>query len=293
MPAILDVLREQQGVLTARQLFYRLVSKGIIPNALSSYIRLCQVLKQERVKGSIPWNRIVDRSKPIYQRQDLSDGTPEDCFESGRDEYENAEDAFREKCEDYYVPLWFFQLEYVEVWCEKDALVGVLSQVTEKWKIPLVVCRGYQSISNIYERCQEYKRQAFRGKKVTILYFGDYDPRGLNIPEIITRDFESLGFPVELNKIALTNEQIAEFNLIPASCKKTDTMARGWVENHGDAVYELDAIEPNTLVSIVENAVKSHFNNEKLEERERFIEAGKAELHKLVSVYFGGDSDGS
>jgi hypothetical protein len=300
LPAILEVLNEQKGVLTDRQIFYRLVSKGFFSNALTHYVQLCKVIKQGRINGLIPWDRIEDRSKPIYEVEERSDGMPDSYFLYHKERYEDAERVFRDSYQSYYVPLWSFQPEYIEVWCEKDALAGVLRQVTEKWMIPLVVCRGYQSISNIYSRVQTYRVKANNGKKIRILYFGDYDPRGQNIPEVISRDFESLGFPIELNKIALTKEQISEFNLIPAPCKKTDSMAKNWILNHGDAVYELDAIEPNTLLSIVENAVKSHFSIEKYQRREQFIKDGKEELRKLISEYFGetendseGDSNGS
>lgn len=188
---------------------------------------------------------------------------------------------------DYFVPLWKFQPEYVEVWCEKDALAGVLERITGKYAIPLVVCRGYQSITTIHDRLRIYHHQEFEEKrKITVLYFGDYDPRGENIPDVIVRDFRSLGYALHLEKIALTNAQIKGFNLIPAPCKKKDTMASGWITAHGDAVYELDALEPTTLLQIVDDAVKAHFNQEACQKRHEYIANGKKELDRLTREYF-------
>ena len=39
---------------------------------------------------------------------------------------------------------------YVEVWCEKDALAGVLLEETEPYDVPLMVAKGYSSISFLH-----------------------------------------------------------------------------------------------------------------------------------------------
>lgn len=292
LPAVLKVLEEQPGQLTDRQIFYRLVSKGIIPNSVATYNQVCCTLKRSRVDGSISWNRIVDRSKPIYQIDEPNCGDFKDYFESGKDDYENAEESFKEIADDYYVPLWTFQPEYVEVWCEKDALAGMLEQVTRKYAIPLVVCRGYQSITTIHDRLKIYNHEEYNEEReVAVLYFGDYDPRGENIPDVIVRDFQSLGFELHLEKIALTDLQVKQYNLIPAPCKKKDTMASGWITAHGDAVYELDALEPSVLLQLVEDSVKAHFDQTQYQKRQTCIENGKKELARLTREYFG-DTEG-
>lgn len=287
LPAIQKVLEEQKGELTDRQIFYRLVSKGIIANSTATYNQVCHILKVSRVNGTVSWDRIVDRSKPIYQVDERSCGSYEDYFEYHTNRYETAEKTLRDAPKDYYVPLWSFQLEHVEVWCEKDALAGVLQQVTDKWMLPLVVCRGYQSITNIHDRLGIYRDRVSHNKKVTILYFGDYDPRGENIPEVIQRDFQSLGFQLNLTKIALTEQQVKQYSLIPAPCKKKDTMANQWISQHGDMVFELDALEPSALLQVVEESIKAHFSHDACQRREECIENGKQELARLTSEYFG------
>lgn len=39
---------------------------------------------------------------------------------------------------------------YVEIWLEKDALAGVIYSVTSMYDVPLMVARGYASLSFLY-----------------------------------------------------------------------------------------------------------------------------------------------
>jgi hypothetical protein len=36
---------------------------------------------------------------------------------------------------------------HIEVWLEKDALAGVIYEETEKWAVPLLVSKGFSSLS--------------------------------------------------------------------------------------------------------------------------------------------------
>jgi len=48
------------------------------------------------------------------------------------------------------IGFWRDQDAYVEVWLEKEALAGVLYQATSQWDIPLMVTRGYSSLSYLH-----------------------------------------------------------------------------------------------------------------------------------------------
>ena len=298
LDAILDVLNTQTGQLTDRQIHYRLVAKGFYPNTKSSYNHLTRVLKDARIDGLIPWNRIVDSSKPMFLQaeEEREDVNADLKFEYAKDKYDNAEQTFRDT--NFYTSFWAFQPEYVEVWVEKDALARILKEITDKYMVSLVVCKGYQSITNEKNRTEYYrnlaKRELVNGeektvseRKVTIIYFGDYDPRGENIPEVIKRDFSRLGYTITLDKVALTPEQVKANQLIPAPCKKTDNMAQGWIAEHGDAVYELDALEPNVLRQIVEDSIKVHFSQEKLQKRNEYITQENNKLKQMITEYLG------
>jgi len=299
--AILEVLNTQSGQLTDRQIHYRLVAKGFSANTRSSYNYLTKIVKDARIDGLIPWDRIVDSSKPMFleaeeEREDYEANTR---FEYEKEKYDSAEDTFRDSS--FYTSYWTFQPEYVEVWVEKDALARILKEITDRYMVSLIVCKGYQSITNEKNRRDYYLDQEHVTphqiedlnrvpRKVTIIYFGDYDPRGENIPTVIKRDFSRLGYAATLDKVALTPEQIKANQLIPAPCKKTDNMSQGWIAEHGDAVFELDALEPNVLRQIVEDSIKAHFSQEKLQKRNEYAAQENSKLEQMIAEYLG-DAD--
>lgn len=293
-PAVQEILRVYSGLLTVRQIFYRLVSMGTIPNRLSNYNCLCHALKVARIKGEILWDRIEDRSRPLTEGEDYGWLAPEDYFQMILDNYESAEDTFRDSHQLYSLPFWFKQPHYVEVWIEKDALSGVFRQVTDPFKVSLIVCRGYQSISNINDAVQRMASLLQEhNRDPVILYFGDFDPRGENIPEVIERDFDSLGFDVEINKVALTREQIDQLHLIPQPCKKSDVMADNWMAKEGDNVWELDAIEPKMLISIVKSAIDEYFDKTVFEERSRVLRGRQTQIKQMILEQLGESKEGT
>jgi hypothetical protein len=49
-----------------------------------------------------------------------------------------------------FAPLWKDIGCYSEIWLEKDALAGVVFPVTARYDVPLMVARGYASLSFLY-----------------------------------------------------------------------------------------------------------------------------------------------
>jgi len=302
LEAILNVLSTQTGELTDRQIHYRLVAKGFYANTKSSYNHLTKVVKDGRIDGLIPWDRIVDSSKPMFLRaeDEREDVDANQKFESAKSQFEDAERLLRDT--EFYTSMWTFQPEYVEVWVEKDALARILREITDEYMVSLVVCKGYQSITNEKNRRDYYlglehlnqhqiKDLNQTPRKATIIYFGDYDPRGENIPAVIKRDFSRLGYAATIHKVALTPEQIKAYQLIPAPCKKTDNMSKGWIADHGDNVYELDALEPNVLRQIVRDSIKQHLDSRQQMLRIAYMEQENRKLKEMISEYLGDAED--
>jgi len=50
----------------------------------------------------------------------------------------------------YRKALWADADAYVEIWLEKDALSGVVYPVTAMFDVPLMVARGYASLSSLH-----------------------------------------------------------------------------------------------------------------------------------------------
>ncbi len=115
-----------------------------------------------RLEGRIPWSWITDGTR--WMHKSVRYGSVEEALEATRQHYRR----------DY----WRELDDYVEVWLEKDALAGVLFRVTDEWGVPLMVTRGFASLSYIHNAAETIQRV---GKPTHIYYFGDYDPSGVEI----------------------------------------------------------------------------------------------------------------
>ena len=92
------------------------------------------------------------------------------------DTHSSPEEALANTARTYRKALWDDQDAYVEIWCEKDALAGVLYKETAVWDVPLMVSRGFASLTFLAEAAEAI---AAEGKPAYLYYFGDHDPSGV------------------------------------------------------------------------------------------------------------------
>ena len=151
--------------------------------------------------------------------------------------------------------MWQNQNGLVEIWCEKEALAGVIYEVTAKWDVPLMIVRGYPSLSFLHGAAQELQHATEVGKTSHLFYLGDHDPSGVDIPRKIQEDLREFapGATWTFKRVAVTRQQIAMWDLPSRPTKKSDSRAKNW---DGDST-ELDAIEPDRLRALVEECITS------------------------------------
>src|SRR5262249_38514947 len=150
---------------------------------------------------------------------------------------------------------------YVEIWCEKDALAGVIVEETTPYQVPLMVTRGFSSESYLYECAETIKAS---GKPAYFYYFGDHDPSGVLIDPAGRRGLERSAPDADITfqRVAVTAAQIAELDLPTRPTKRGENPhAKGFV---GDSV-ELDAIPPATLRAMVRECIECHLDPHQLE----------------------------
>lgn len=232
--------------LTLRQLYYQFVARTIIPNKDTEYKRLGSIINDARLAGLIDWGIITDRTRNL--RSNSHWGSPQEIVES---------------CgEQYRIDKWQNQDNYVEVWVEKDALVGVLEVACKPLDVAYFSCRGYTSQSEMWVAAMRLLKQVKAGKKVYIIHMGDHDPSGIDM----SRDIEDrvqlfLGHHsskvswFKLNRIALNMNQVEQYNPPPNPAKLTDARAQGYIANFGDESWELDALEPAVLNTLITETV--------------------------------------
>lgn len=319
--------------LTLRQLYYQLVSKDLIPNHDKLYKKMSALLDDLRYSGLVDWNAIEDRGRIPYLPYSVN----------------GVKDAIEDAALTYRIDRQQGQSQVVEVWTEKDAISGILKRITQKYHVRLVVNKGYSSSTAMHRAYLRFAEQINEGNKVTVLYFGDHDPSGLDmirdirerinfflskgdmlnsdlVDQHIEEEYEdhdkvdlmylnddSEGeklqdlfngesqpafwkafdshkqsiyvkdtVPFEVIPIGLTMEQINEFNPPPNPAKISDPRAKWYIKQYGNTSWEVDAIEPEDMEEIVEQAIKAKINFDKYEEVVEQETLDKIRLNKIA-----------
>lgn len=245
-----EILASYYGTpITVRQLYYRLVALGL-PNGQKYYKRVVSATTSARKDRDIDFDAFIDREREPYGETDISRIGLEDSIDVGKGQ-------LRAWVKNYHLNAWHFQSNYVEVWIEKKALQGVFENPCLMKGVGLFACKGYPSLTALYEASKRFHKAKDQGKTLTIIYFGDHDPSGDDIPRSIVDSLADMGIDVELDRRALTKEQVIEFSLPPAPTKQTDSRTASW---DGLGQVELDAVEPKQLRSMVEEAISEYWS---------------------------------
>lgn len=264
----LHVFDEIEPPMTTRQMFYQMETLGFVPKTQAGYNIVQKQLVEARRAGIIPYNWVSDNTR--WMRKP--------------DTYTSLEAFLKQSQEAYRRSIWASQSDYVEIWIEKDALAGVITPITEKWDVPLMVTKGYPSESFVYSAAESIKEI---GKPTYIYYFGDWDPSGLNISEDTEKKLKGFlddeDIPFHFSRVAILEDQIAHYNLPTRFTKKTDSRAKNW---KGPSV-ELDALRADVLREMVDQAIVSHIEPGLYKRTLAIEEAEKETLQKVrLATYF-------
>jgi hypothetical protein len=254
--------------LTLRQVYYQLVARGFIPNNERSYKNLGELINNGRLAGFIDWYAIVDRTRNL--RNNSHWDSPSEVINSAR--------------YSYMLDRWEDQSNYVEVWVEKDALIGIVSQICRKLDVPHFSCRGYTSQSEMWSAAQRFIRQSHRESR-TIIHLGDHDPSGIDMSRDIQDRLSMFGADVFVKRVALTMKQIKTFNPPPNPTKLSDARANDYIEEYGHECWELDALEPKIIANLIESEVTALVDMELFRETERKENKDKLDIQKICERY--------
>lgn len=102
-------------------------------------------------------------------------------------------------------------------------------------------------------------------KQIKVAYFGDYDPSGKDIERNFIKQLKEqlirakVDLPLEHTRLALTEEQIKQYNLPTAIPKKTDSRTKN---SNMKISVELDALDPSELERLIKEVESKNFDNE-------------------------------
>lgn len=252
--------------LTLRQLYYQFVTRDIIPNEQSEYNKLGTAINNGRLAGLIDWNSIVDRTRQ----------------HEANSHWDSPADILESTAESYAIDTRADQDDYLEVWVEKDALVGVIERACEPLDIGYLSCRGYVSQSAMWRAAMRFKRQEQNGKDCTILlHLGDHDPSGIDMTRDIQDRLTMFGSEVEIKRIALSMEQVEKYQPPPNPAKTTDSRYVSYRNEYGDDSWELDALDPRVLTKLITNQAAKYTNKNK---RKLLIQKQERERQEIQEI---------
>ena len=239
---------------TVRQLYYQAIIAHLVPKVETEYRAISELLVELRELGRVSWDAIADRTR--WQRKPPTWPSIRSAVESVRHYYRRQ--------------VWRGLPDRVFVALEKEALSGIVHDVTAVYDVPLLVLRGFSSVTFIHDLASQivgYRKYSLRSH---VLVLTDLDPSGnVSAASFRTRLTRYCGIPLtdkgqapdelpdwlSFTRIAVTRQQAAVHDL-PSRTTKTDRNAHAqspaW---DGGPSIELDAFSPAVLRQIVEEAI--------------------------------------
>ncbi len=259
--AILELPAMGYEQMTVRGMFYVLESLGVVKKTEQGYRKVQRQTVKLRREGLLPWSFVADLTR----------------WRRVVETWDSVEDALRDVSRTYRRNRWRSQRKRIEVWLEKDALAGLVSEVTYRYGVSLMVSRGQSSETFIYEAAREAAHAWDRaGIETIVLALYDADSYGRDAAAKIR---EKLAWyaphvPISFELVALTDEQVAEFDLPTRFDKK----------ERGRAAVELDALQvlgPGTLEGILSAAINKYVDLH-VWEQERIVEDSERRILETI-----------
>ena len=261
---ILDWARQHRPV-TVRQIFYRLSTLEAVDKSERGYKVVGRLCTQMRLDGEIPFSYFADNTR--WMRRPRT--------------YNTIQEALELTAQTYRKSLWQNQTAAAEIWLEKEALAGVIYPVTSLWDVPLMVVKGYPSVTFLHTAASQMKNDYFHHNRITkIFYLGDRDPSGVDIYRHITERIPEFApqTPVIFQHVAVTPAQVRQWQLPSRPTKKKDSRAKVF---EGESV-ELDAIQPSDLRQLVTDCIEKVIDSSQLQQLRAIEKMEKDSVPQLL-----------
>jgi hypothetical protein len=264
--ALYNIVAEMQP-MTVRQVFYQATVHNLVEKSEAGYKKVQTDLVEMRRARQLPYSWLADNTR--WQRKP--------------DTFDSVERALQNTAKFYRKSLWTDADCYVEIWLEKDALAGVIYPVTDMYDVPLMVARGYASLSFLHSAAEKIDSLDV---PTFIYHFGDFDPSGVNAGEKIEQTLREMAPNAEIHfeRVAVTPTQIEMWNLPTRPTKASDSRSK----NFGAISVELDAISPADLRVLVKMAIEDHLPKRQFD----ILKAAEASERDIIKRLVGKATDG-
>ena len=239
--AIITEYLDQGLKLTLRQPFYQFVARALLENVFQNYKRLGRIISDARDGGLIDWDAMEDRVREIHFHSAWADPV----------------DMIRAAAYSYAENLWRGQLYRPEVWIEKAALLGVVEGVCTELRVPYFATIGNSSQTLLYDAGKRFARYLDQGLIPVVHLLTDHDPNGIDMArDVVERLARYARADIEVRRIALTIEQVRQYNPPPNFVKESDARTPAYRAQFGtDECWELDALSPTVIADLIRSEV--------------------------------------
>lgn len=230
----------QRFTVSLRQVFYHLVSAGRIPNLENTYKTLSERTAVARRADDFP---------------DLSDNTRQVL----------RLPAYRDLSDYAYVAADRFHLDRTEgqawqvvIGLEKRGMVDAAWEQFGQYGMRVVALGGYGSVTIDKQLARVLDQD---GRPSVLAYAGDFDATG---EDILRNLVDHVPFD-KVERVALTVDQVAEYNLPENPGKSSDSRSRAFNEKYGfdpdvGVQVEVDALDPAILADLFQRAVEPYLD---------------------------------
>ena len=219
--------------------------------------------------------------------------------------FNSVEEALRNTAATYRKALWLDAEVYIEIWCEKDALAGVIYPITALYDVPLMVARGFSSETFCFEAVEA---RVGDPRPYIIYYLGDCDRSGRDAAKALKEKLERFaserGVHVKFVHLAIAEETIhwfdAEIGLARLAFSFNGHQFDKWLptrepkrKSPADQLWphpfacELDAIEPDDLRDLIRWAIEYHLPPDQLRVLQIAEASEREHITRLVTAMEG------
>lgn len=267
----LDIFKETlsllntYGIMTERQIYYKLISKSLGISGKSFTNQLSKFLCEFRRNGILNPSLISDTSRKIIYLEPYSDS-------------KTFSQAFNLMIiasidEMFTLDTWENQKEIPILVLEKFALEEIFSEVTTKFNVPLIVNRGFSSDTKFHELSSKLKNP---NQTLVFQTYSDYDTSGKHMhSSLLNMAKWYFKNPMKSELSALTSTQIQFYNLpmIPKFYKRSKTTLQ---------ICELDSLDKKDLQDTIKRNILSKINNPSMfTQRLNEVDTAKKKLKTL------------
>ena len=286
--------RGNRKFASTRAIYYFLGAKNEIPLTERGYKALNALTVDMRKRGEIPWGYF-----PVLRG---ANGTGASTYQDPESFFDMYKNWFLNSARYYHLPRWLYQSYHVEVWVEKVGLLPDVERAVQGLDIQCRSVGGFPPWEFVYDNIdsiKEYMRDRREESQFVVLYLGDLDPSGRDIPRQLKESLEFFNLDVHLEWVGITPEHVERYGLpqIPLDQEVLGKIHRDprypkymdWLRDEQDIedemFAELDAwngVAPDAIANELRPMVERYFDQSDLTEARREYEINKNKLEGLL-----------